>query len=441
MKEIHRILVWLVTWMTSRFTREVLVCCVAAQGHAWIHAAAWPHYRGPLRDGHAAASEREIKSLPADLKPAWKLKVGGGFASPILSADQLVYVDENEGQETAHLVDASTGKEIWRRAYAESFADEWGLGPRCTPVLDGDRLYVQSCKGEFQCLSLKDGATQWRFSFEKDYAVPFVGKVEVPEAAARRRGHSGSPVIDGEKIVVAVGNTSGASLVAFDKKNGKVLWKSQSDEAAYSTLITATLVNTPQVIAFTADSLLGLRLADGELLWRVPLKTAAKRHAVTPIIQGNRIIVSSHSLGLICLEVMTGGEPRKLAVKEAWANHELKISLASLVLKDGHLYGQGPDKNFICVDAHDGRVLWSQPGFSEKPLTGYTSTIAVGKSLLALTEQGQLVLIAAEAGAYRELGRLQICGKNWSHPAYLGGVLYLRDNKDLIALGLRDESR
>ncbi len=441
MKDFWQPRVWSVTWMRSRLPCAVLMCCAAVQGLACVVAADWPHYRGQLRDGHAASSEKEIKSLPLDLRPVWKLKVGSGFASPILAEGRLVFVDENEGQETAHLVQAGTGKEIWRRAYGEAFADEWGLGPRCTPVLDGDRLYVQSCKGEFQCLSLKDGSTQWRFSFEKDYGVQFVGKVEVPEAAARRRGHSGSPVIEGDRIVVAVGNTTGASLVGFNKMNGKVLWKSQSDEAAYSTLITATLCKTPQVVAYTADSLLGLRLEDGELLWRVPLKTAAKRHAVTPIIQGNRIIVSSHSLGLLCFEVTPGEQAPKLAVTEAWSNRDLKISLASLVLVDGRLYGQGPDKNFVCVDSNNGRVLWSQPGFSDKPLTGYTSSIAVGKNLLALTEQGQLVLIAAEPGAYRELGRLQVCGKNWSHPAYVGGVLYLRDYKDLIALGLGDESR
>ncbi len=404
-------------------------------------AADWPHYRGPLRDGHAASSEKSVKSLPVDLRPIWKRPAGGGFASPILAEGKLVYVDEHEGQETAHLVDARTGQEIWRRAYGEAFADEWGLGPRCTPVLDGDRLYVQSCKGEFHCLSLKDGSSQWRFNFEKDYGVQFVGKVEVPEAAARRRGHSGSPVIVDEKIVVAVGNTSGASLVCFDKRNGRVLWKSQGDEAAYSTLISSTLCGVPQVVAFTADSLLAVRVADGDLLWRAPLKTAAKRHAVTPIIHGNRVIVSSHTLGLVCFEVAPSSNASKLEVKEVWANRGLRISLASLVRVGGQLYGQGADKNFVCVDADDGRVLWSQPGFGEKPLTGYTSTMAVGENLLALTELGQLILIAADPARYRELGRLQACGKNWSHPAYAGGVLYLRDQKDLIALGLGDESR
>src|SRR5882672_2460621 len=118
----------------------------------------WPQWRGPYRNGHAPANAPAVNSLPKELKPIWRIKVGGGFSSPVISAGKLVYLDEEGGQEIAHLLEAATGKEIWKISYAPVFQDEWGAGPRSTPIIDGDRLYVQACNGEFRCLKLSDGA-------------------------------------------------------------------------------------------------------------------------------------------------------------------------------------------------------------------------------------------------------------------------------------------
>jgi outer membrane protein assembly factor BamB len=135
-------------------------------------------------------------------------------------------------------VDAATGKELWSLPFA-SVHDECA-GPRSTPLIDGDRVYVQSCNGEFRCLGLADGHTIWKTSFEKDFGVVFLGS-KANEGTAARRGNNGSGVIDSERIILPVGSTNGASLVCFDKKIGTVIWRSQDDEAAYSSLMVATL--------------------------------------------------------------------------------------------------------------------------------------------------------------------------------------------------------
>ena len=93
----------------------------------------WPQWRGPSRNGHAAADAQPISSLPAELNPLWRLSVGGGFSSPVISSNKLIYCDGKGDQEIAHCVDAGSGKEIWHLAYAPIFQDEWGAGPRSTP--------------------------------------------------------------------------------------------------------------------------------------------------------------------------------------------------------------------------------------------------------------------------------------------------------------------
>ena len=391
----------------------------------------WPQWQGPSRDGQATAGSPVPTRLPADLKPAWHFQIGGGFASPVMAGNVLAYLDEANGKEVVHLVDAATGKEKWQRAFADSFGDEQGAGPRSTPILDGDRLYVQSCKGEFQCLSLADGKMLWRVNYE-DFGAKFLGS-KVNEGTATRRGNNGSGVIDGQRIILPVGSKQEASLACFDKISGKLLWKAGSDEAAYSSYKVATLDGVRQTVAFTAEALLGAEPDTGKILWRVPLKTGAKRHTGTPVILKDQVVVNSQTIGLLCLNIKRAGDG--FVASPAWTNKQLKINLATPVVVDGHLYSLGANKDFVCVDAATGQLKWSQPGFG-RGQKDYAAIIVVGKNLLVLTEDGKLFLIEANPNAYKLLGQVQACGNNWSYPAYSNGRLYLRDNRELMCYDL-----
>jgi outer membrane protein assembly factor BamB len=405
----------------------VLLFAVAAS----VVANDWPQWRGAHRNGHAEGAT--INSLPSDLKPLWRVRIGSGFSSPVFAAGKVLYLDEQSGQEIAHLIDATSGKEIWKAAYAPVFGDEWGAGPRATPIIDAGRAYVQSCTGEFRCLNLADGKTLWQTSFERDFGVKFLGS-KANEGTASRRGNNGSGIISHDKVILQVGGTDGASLVAFDKTSGKVIWKSQNDEAAYSSVVLASFGDVEQVLAFTADALLAVRASDGNFLWRVPFKTAAKRHAASPVIFGDTVTVNSQTIGLVCERISqdSGG----FKATEAWANKQLKINLTTPVEVGGYFYSLGEHGDYVCVDARTGKLKWSQPGFGKGDKQDYASTIAIGKNLLILTYNGQLILAAADPSQYKELGRLQVCGTTWSHPAYADGKLYVRDNRELLCLQL-----
>ena len=392
----------------------------------------WPQWRGPKRTGYAAADAAKLEKLPAAPKVVWKVDVGGGFSGPVVSGKRLIYLDENGASEVAHAVEATTGRELWKVEYAAMFRDEWGSGPRATPMVDGDRVYVQACNGEFRCLNLTDGQVIWGTSFEKDFGVKFLGS-KANEGTASRRGNNGSGVIEGNRLVLPVGNPKGAALVCFDKLTGKVLWKSGEDEAAYSSLMIGTLAGTKQVVAYMGDGLLGADLETGKVLWRVPLKTNAKRHAATPVIWDDYVAVNSHTFGMACFKI--AGDSGGMQASQAWVNKGAKINLATPVLLDGHLYSQGASRDYICVDAKTGESKWTQSGFGAGR-RDYASTIAVGNNLLVLTEEGQLLLLKPTPEKYTEIGRLQVCGNTWSFPAYAEGKLYVRDTRQLQCLDL-----
>jgi outer membrane protein assembly factor BamB len=389
----------------------------------------WPQWLGPNRDCHAAAGSVEIDRLPASPKVIWRKPIGGGFSSPVVAQGKLVYFDEDGTNEVAHAVDALTGKEIWRAAIGPVYRDEWSAGPRSTPIIDGGRVYVQSCRGEFRCMDFASGKVQWGFSFERDYGLKFFGS-RAREGTAARRGNNGTGIVDGDAVIVPVGSPDNATLVCFDKKNGEVIWHVGTDEAAYSSVMVADIAGVRQVILLDADALIGVARKDGKLLWRIPLHTDAKRHAATPVIFGDTIIVNSHTIGLVAIRVKKTGAG--VEAVRAWSNPALTINLSTPVRVDGYLYSQGPSKNFICADAHTGALKWEAPGFGKEN----SSTISVGKNLFALTDSGELVLVAADRSKYKELGRQQVCGKNWNFPAYADGKLYVRDSRELMCLGL-----
>src|SRR5262249_25523548 len=157
-----------------------------------------------------------------------------------------------------------------------------------------------------------------------------------------------------------------------------------------------------------ADALIGVARKDGKLLWRVPLRTDAKRHAATPVIAGDTIIVNSHTIGLVAIRVQK--TESGFEAKRAWPNPNLKINLSTPVLVNACLYSQGPSRNFICADVHTGDLKWEAPGFGKEN----ASTICVGKNILVLTDNGELVLVSADPTSFKEFGRQQVCGKNWN---------------------------
>ena len=409
--------------------RAALACTLFAVCTQVATAADWPQWLGSARDGVAGPTEKPLKKLPGELKASWRINVGGGFSSPVLAGGKLVYMDEDGANEVVHLIDAATRNEIWKKPLAEKFQDEWGAGPRSTPMLDGDRVYVQSCNGEFRCLKLSNGETVWSVNFEKDFGVRFLGS-KAQEGTASRRGNNGCGIVDGAHVVVPVGSTSGASVVCFDKLTGKIVWKALSDEAAYSSLKVAAFGGVRQVVAFTGDALSGIERNTGAVLWRVPLKTNAKRHAATPMIWDNFVAVNSHTFGQICFRIVQTEAGFK--AERAWENPATKINVATPIKVNGFFYGQGPARNFICVDAGTGEVKWTAPGFGKE----VSSTLAVGSTVLVLTDDGQLVQIAADSKSYQELARIQVAGKNWNYPAFADGKLYVRDQRELICYDL-----
>jgi hypothetical protein len=398
-------------------------------------AADWPRWRGPDGTGHVPPGVAVPASLPAEPRVLWQVKIGPGLASPVVSGGRVFYLDNQEGQETAHAADAATGRSLWSAPLDEAFKDRQSVpGPRCAPVADGPRVYVQSCRGEFRCLGAADGQVVWRVNFVKDFGAVFIGE-QGSAVGAARHGYTGPAVVDGDRLIVGVGGTRAASVVAFDKATGRPLWKSQDDIPGYAGPVLATLGGVRHVVQFTADGVIGLSAADGTLLWRVPIKTSFGRHAVTPVVVDDLVVVSTYTAGLMGIRVTK--EDGAMKAEKAWAERPLAINFASPVAVGPYVYGVGPAGTFFCADARTGQAAWTEKGFFSRFGRGaYASLLVMRDNLLVLAEGGQLLLVAADPKECRTLGQAQVCGQNWCHPAYADGKLFLRDADHLRCVPL-----
>lgn len=399
-------------------------------GLVWLGLAAvaadWPQWRGPTRDGQVAATEALLAGLPAEPKVLWRVKTGAGWASPVVAGGRVFFADNQGGRETLHAVTAADGRAMWRADIDAVMHDEQGPdGPRGTPLVAADRVYVQSCLGELQCRRVTDGGLVWRTNFRTDFGSPWLGEDSVIPGASEH-GYTASPVLAGGHLIACVGSTNGAGIVAFDPATGAVRWKSQDDLAAYAAPFAATLADEPQVICFTVSGLVSVSPADGRVLWRVPLKTNYGRNCLTPVVVGDRVITGSYQAGLLGVQVSRNGQ--RWSATRVWTNTAATMNFASPIAVGAYVFGVGPEKNLLCVEAATGRLAWSQPGyFTSAAGNSFAALISLRDRLLVTTDGGELLLLAADPSGCRELGRAQVCGRTWSHPAYADGRLYVCD--------------
>lgn len=422
------------------FSRSFVQTCCALAGlmmASQVLAEDWPQWRGPMATGYLPAKHWMPATLPASPKTLWKAPLGDGVGSPVI-ADGRVFILEQPGEkEILRAFDAATGKDLWKHELDKAYGDTQGKGSRSTPTVSGNRIYVTSCRGEFQCLDVKDGKVLWRKNFVTDYGALFFGETkDLLANGASRHGNNGSPVLSGKNILIQAGGTNGASVVSLNQTTGKENWRAENDQAGYAGGYLGKVAGVEQAIFFTAHGVIGLNPDNGKLLWRFPIDTKFARHVTAPVVFGDIVIVSSHMHGVYGIRISKDGKTFK--AEQAWLNKNAAINFACPVLVGEHLYGVGPTKNIICVSAKTGEIAWSKDTLINSAAgKAYAGMIVAGKNIIMLTDTGALIQFAADPKEYREVSRTQVCGNNWTNPALADGVVYVRDNKFISAVSLK----
>jgi outer membrane protein assembly factor BamB len=422
--------------MKKRFFRSLGVLWILFLAGSYCAAENWSQYRGNNGDG--VSGERVLAPWPSNgPKRLWSAKTPAGFSSMTVANGKVFTIVSREMDgalaEVCVALDVETGKEVWAAATGlakyEGGGDSGtpvnngGDGPRSTPAVSGDKVYIYSAQMLLSCLDADTGKKVW----EKDVQHEFGGKNIGWESAM-------SPVIDGNLVYVA-GGGAGQSMLAFDTRTGGVAWKTGDEQMTHATPIVATIQGVRQVIFLMQSGLVSLDAGSGKPLWRFPF-TYRTATACSPVVGGDIVFCTAgYDVGGTACQITRNGT--SFEAKELWrikGNPSVASLWSTPVCKDGYLYGMISYKKFgtgplKCVDIKTGAVKWQQPGF------GAGNVVLAGDTLVALSDDGQVVLVEATPVAYKEVARTKaVAGKCWSTPALSNGRLYVRSTKESACL-------
>jgi outer membrane protein assembly factor BamB len=404
----------------------LLLACVAVprgQTAATQGATDWPQWRGPSRSG--ISPERGLlRSWPAAGPPrAWTAaNLGEGFGSIAVSRDRIFVQGLRNSQSIVSALNRDDGKVVWVKALGKGVSNYQGSGPRGTPTVDGDRLYLLTENGDLAALRAQDGAVVWQRNILQDFGGSNIGWLI-----------SESPLVEGGSVVVSPGGR-GAGMVALDKMTGKTIWVSKelSDAAGYASPIAADVQGVRTIMTLTAEAGIGVRASDGKLMWRHPSVANDTANIATPVYSDNKVFYSSdYGTGgaLLALRAQNG----EIRAQEVYFTRDMQNHHGGLVLVDGYLYGFN-NTILTCLEFATGKVMWRNRS------VGKGSLAYADGSLYLLSENNIVGLADASPTGYRETGRFRIPDQgwpSWAHPVISGGRLYIRDQGILTAYNIR----
>ena len=389
------------------------------------HANDWPQFRGHQRDGISPETGL-LDEWPTDGPPeAWRVKIGEGYSGIAIVGDRLYTMyaaadasdgEDSEAIEYAAAFEAGTGKELWRTPIGEKLDTEFGNGPRATPTVDGDDVFVLGSRGDLAALDAASGEKKWGLSLTETFGS------ERPYW-----GFAASALVDGDKVLIEGGGGEGKSYAALDRASGEVLWTTGDGTPGYNSPIAVDMMGKTRYVYVAGGK---LRCIDekGQEVWAHDWPRG-ETHASPVFIAPDMIYASgAEGVGARLIRVKEGSEGAEL--EELWEEPRLCNHFSTSVVHDGHLYGFD-NATLKAVSVESGEMTWGKRGL------GKGSLIYADGHLLVLSDRGELLLIEARGDEYVEKARFQALeGKSWTSPTLAHGKLYLRNHTEMVAFDL-----
>jgi len=388
----------------------------------------WNQFLGPQRNGISSAKELLDAWPQGGPKEVWRATGGVGMSGLAISGWSLCTLVQREGKQWLVALDAQTGQPKWQTPLAPEYKNNQGDGPRATPTIRQNSVIAFTGQGALCAVNLDNGKLLW----SHDVVNELGGKVA-------DYGMASSPLLIGDLVVVTAGAPQ-ACVVAYRVKSGDIAWKAGNDPAGYSSPALLTVGGRQQIVVFTGGSVLGLVPESGALLWRYEYETDYDCNIATPIAIDSDVFISAgENHGSVRLKLKPNGD--KFDVQEVWKSQGtqsvLRCEWQTPILLDGKLYGldnigsAGPVTHLTCINAATGERVWQQPRF------GKSNCIAADGKLFFSTMTGELVVVRVTPKGYEEIGRKQVLGPTRQAPALASGLLYLRDDKEIVCLDVR----
>ena len=386
----------------------------------------WAQWGGPHRN-FISETKGLVPSWPASgPRRLWDRKLGEGYSAIAVEGGMLFTMYRKGDNEVAIALDAATGKTLWEYSYAAPFSPEYdmtnGPGPHATPLVSRNLVFTSGATGKLHALDKKSGKVLW----SHDLISEFHGTLRV-------NGYSCSPVAYKDEIVMMVGGPS-SSLVAFNRKDGSVIWKKHDFKNSTSSPIIINVDGQDQLVAFMYGEIVGVDPNNGNLLWSHPHPAEFGLNTSTPVWGPDNLLFmsSGYGGGSRVLKLKRAGD--KTTVEEVWANNLMRIHFSNAIRIGDVIYGSSGDFGpapFTAVNVKTGNIVWRHRSFPR------ASVLFADGHFIILDEDGSLILANATAAGLTVTSKVELLkNKSWTVPSLSGTRLYLRDRKNIMALEL-----
>jgi len=399
--------------MKMRFNNLVAALLAISSGFS-LSANDWPHWRGPDRNGISTETGWVDQWPPAGPAMAWKAQVGLGFSSFVVADGRAFTAGHANEEDTVFCFDANTGKVLWKHSYSSELGDKYFEGGTTgTPTIDGDRMFWLSRWGDTFCFKAADGKVIWSKNVQTET------KARVPDW-----GFTGAPLVFGDKLILNVGDAG----LALDKKTGAIVWQSAPKAAGYSSPLPFKQGGETLAVLGSSQSYVAVNPESGKEAWRTRWLTQYGVNAADPIVDGDKLFLSTGYGKGAALFALGGAETREL-----WKAKALRTQMNPAVLFKSHLYGVDGDTtekaSLKCLDFTTGTEKWKQASFGSGGII-----IADGK-IIALSGTGELMIAPATPVGFKPASRAQVLGgKCWTAPVLANGHIYCRNSRGDIAV-------
>jgi outer membrane protein assembly factor BamB len=379
----------------------------------------YTQWRGPNRDGGAAASFAAPAAWPERLTQKWKVPVGLGYATPLLVGNRIYLFSRQGDNEVMSALDPDSGKVIWQTGYPATFtmnaaAAKHGQGPKSTPVFSNGKLYSIGMTGIVTAFDASTGKQLWQKP----------GSSIVPMFTS----HSFSPLVERGLVIFHVGGHNQGALTAFDVNTGEVKWSWSGDGPGYGSPIVAELGGTRQLVTITQGKIVSVDPATGMVLWERPFVSSNFTNAVTPVVYGQTLIVSGNGGPTIAFSVKK--QNNQWVTENVWENADVPYRLSNSVLVGDALFGLSSKNSgqYFSVDARTGKTLWT----SDPRQAGNAAIVRAGDVVLSLQDDGQLVVFRSGSTAFEPVRRYMAAeSETWTQPTVSGNRIFVKDVSNL----------
>ena len=385
-----------------RNTLAVAMMALATTAAVGASGVDWYRWRGPDLNGISKETGWNAQWPAEGPKQLWKASVGTGFSSFSVSQGRVYTMGNANNTDTIFCLEAGTGKVLWQHSYPCPLdAKNFEGGPCATPTVADGRVYTFSRKGELFCLDAAKGSVIWSKNLNKELGL------EIPTW-----GCASSALVEGNMVVVNMGSAG----VALDPTSGKVVWVSAKTPGAYATPVPVTIGGDRCLAILSCQSLIAVKAAGGQQVWSYSWKTSYDVNAADPVLDGDKLFISSgYNHGGSVLKFTGQG------AEKVWENKNIRNHFNTCVLWQGNLYGPD-DSGLRCLAFDTGDLKWTYGGFGKGSLM-----IADGK-LVALSEKGELIIAEPAPAEFKPISRAKVLtGKCWTMPVLSNGHIYCRN--------------